>query len=560
MDRPAPLLACLACAALLGSAPELPAAAAPSQPVAPLHQRIDQLLAAGKADFARRSAGPADDAEFLRRAYLDLTGTVPTAAAARAFLSSTDPDKRRALVDRLLASPEHARHLAHVFDVLLMERRPDRQVPRAAWIEYLRSSFAANKPWDQLTRELLSADGSDAKTRPAAKFFLERGAEPHLLTRDVSRLFLGMNLQCAQCHDHPRVEDYRQEHYYGLFAFLSRTSLTAGGPSRQAVLSEKADGEVTFQSVFDPAKVTKTSLPRVPGGPALKDPDDPKLKGYLVSPPPVPARGGRLVAGGRAVPRYSRRALLAPQLARADYEPFRRNAANRLWASMMGRGLVHPLDMDHGANPASHPELLDLLARELAAHKFDVRWFLRELALSQAYQRSSVPPAGARVGDLPPYAVARLKPLSPEQLAWSLMQATGLTDSQRLALGKGATEANLYARLAGNAAPFVTAFGGPPGRAEGFDARVDQALFLANGPVVRSWLAPRPGNLTSRLAALKGDALAEELYLSVLTRRPDAEERQEVTDFLAARPADRNAALQDLAWALLASAEFRFNH
>jgi hypothetical protein len=204
--------------------------------------------------------------------------------------------------------------------------------------------------------------------------------------------------------------------------------------------------------------------------------------------------------------------------------------------------------------------LLDLLADDLAARKFDVRSFLRELALSEAYGRSSEVPAGREAKDLPLYAVARLKPLSPEQLAWALMQATGLTDATRQALGKGATEATLYARLAGNVTPFVNAFGAPAGTPERFDARVDQALFLANGPLVRSWLTPRAGNLTFRLGKLtSADAVAEELYLSVLTRLPDAEERKEVADFLAGRK-DRDAALQDLAWALLASAEFRFNH
>src|SRR5262249_36335369 len=258
--------------------------------------------------------------------------------------------------------------------------------------------------------------------------------------------------------------------------------------ARAAVLSEKADGEASFQSVFDPAKVTKTTPPRVPGGRAIADPTDAKLKGYVTAP-------GR---GVRGVPRYSRRALLGAEVARADYEPFRRNIANRLWALMMGRGLVHPLDMDHPANPASHPELLDLLAREIAEHKFDVKWFLRELALTEAYQRSSALPAGVEERDVPRYGVAKLKPLSPEQFAFGLMQATGLTDNMRQALGKGANEATLYARLSGNLTPFINAFGSAPGTAEGFDSRVDQALFLSNGALLRSWLAPRPGALTAR--------------------------------------------------------------
>jgi hypothetical protein len=517
----------------------------------PLHQRIDQAIAAGQPDFARRAAGPASDAEFLRRIYLDLTGVIPTTTQARDFLKDTSPGKRQTLIERLLASPEHARHLATWLDVMLMERLADKHVPRAQWLEYLRTSAAENKPWDALVREMLSSDGADSKTRPAAKFYLERQAEANVLTRDISRLMLGTNLQCCQCHDHPRIDDYKQLHYYGLFAFLNRSSVVVDQKLKMAVLSEKADGDVTFQSVFDPAKVTKHTGPRLPEGAPLKEPAVEKGKEYVVAP----------AKNARAVPKYSRRALLGPTLARADNEQFKRNIANRLWAMMMGRGLVHPLDLDHSANPPSHPELLKLLADDIGARKFDMRGFLRELALSQTYQRSSEQPSGGKEPEKASYAVALLKPLTPEQLAFSLLQATGLTDAERLALGKNANEAALYARLAGNAAPIVKAFAGPAGKPQEFDAQLDQALFLANGPTVRAWLTPRAGNLIDRLAKLTNtDALAEELYVSVFTRLPSAEERKEVADFLASRSKDRAVALQDMAWAILASAEFRFNH
>src|SRR5262249_38721213 len=135
---------------------------------APLHDRIDQPVAAGTPDFSKFAAPLASDEEFLRRVTLDLTGTIPTAAQARAFLADTATDKRVRLIDRLLASPEHARHLAHVFDVMLMERRAGRTPLAPAWHEYLRESFAANKLWDQLVREILAADGSDPKKRAAA--------------------------------------------------------------------------------------------------------------------------------------------------------------------------------------------------------------------------------------------------------------------------------------------------------------------------------------------------------------------------------------------------------
>jgi len=517
----------------------------------PLHQRIDRLIAAGVP--ASQLAGPATDTEFVRRIFLDLTGSIPTAAEVRAFLKEPSPGKRQQLIDRLLASSEHARYLAAVLDVWLMERRPAKAVSHPLWLDYLRESVAANKPWDQLVREVLAADGADPKQRHLARFYLDRDGEPNLLTKDVSRLLLGMNLQCCQCHDHPRVEEYKQEHYYGLFAFLSRGQLVRDLASKQMMLGEKADGEVTFQSVFDPAKTTKATGPRLPYGPVLKEPPVEKGKEYLVAPAP----------GKRAVPRYSRRALLGPELTRPAHVAFRRNVANRLWALLMGRGLVQPLDMDHPANPPSHPELLALLTDEMLAHKFDLRYLLRELALSQTYQRTSELPAGAAGLAAPDrYSVALLKPLSPEQMAWGLMQATGVTDAARLNLGgPKATEAALYGQLSRNVAPFLTTFANPPGTPPSFDATIDQALFLANGSLVRSWLAPARGNLTDRLlAASTAGALAEELYLSVFSRLPTAEELKETTDFLAGRQADRAKAVQELAWALLASAEFRFNH
>ncbi|MGL4554680.1 MAG: DUF1549 domain-containing protein [Gemmataceae bacterium] len=509
---------------------------------APLYSRIDALVEA-EPDFRAHDAGPADDAEFCRRVFLDLTGRLPPVDRTRAFLADRAAGKRPALIDALLASDEHARHLATHFDVTLMERRPDVQVPHAAWAEFLFTAFKANRPWDETAREVLSGDDDPAR-RHRAKFFLERAAEPHLVTRDISRLFLGTNLQCAQCHDHPLVEDYKQDDYYGLFAFVGRTSLLADGRKKRGTLSEKADGEASFQSVFDPKKVTKTSLPRVPGGVALMDPKaDPKSL-YVTAP-------AAAVAG---VPRYSRRQKLAGQVARADYGPFRRNLANRLWALLMGRGLVEPLDMDHSGNPPTHPEVLDAIADELLARRMDVRHVLRQIANTRAYQRSSVPKSDAK--DAPLYAAAPLKPLTPEQLALSVLEATGYAETQRRSLGARPAEAALHARLSPLVPTFVKVYGGEAGSAAGFDARIDQALFLANGPAVRSWLVDRPGSLLARLKGLKGDALADELYLSVLGRLPDAQERREVAAALARRP----GSLAEVAWGLIASTEFRFNH
>jgi hypothetical protein len=520
---------------------------------APLHQRIDQAMAAGQPNFEAKAAPLASDAEFLRRVTLDLTGALPSTLEIRAFLKDAAADKRTQVIDRLLASPDHIRHMENVFDVLLMERRPARLVTQAQWRDYLRTSVAANKPWDQMVSEVLSADGADPKLRAAAAFYLERGGEPHLITRDISRLFLGTNLQCAQCHDHPRVRHYKQDHYYGIYAFLNRSYLFTDKKTRQSIFAEKADGEVTYLSVFDPAKVTKSAGPRMPHRPLVKDPLLEKGKEYVVAP----------TKDIRGVPKYSRRAQLAGELTSAETAQFRRNITNRLWAMMMGRGLVHPVEWHHADNPASHPELLDQLADDLMARKYDMRALLRELALSKTYQRSSEMPAGMKDVAEDSFAVAHLKPLSAEQLAWALLEATGMTDAERVALGKNLTPPALDARLAAQARPIIATFAGPAGQPDNqtFQATINQALFVRNGSVVQAMLTARPGSLMDRLGKLKeADEVSEELYLSVLTRLPSAEERREVADLLKARPNDRAAVVKDLAWALLASAEFRFNH
>jgi hypothetical protein len=538
-----------------------------------LHERIDRAIEA-KADGTL--AAPATDSEFLRRVWLDLTGMVPTSNEARKFLDDPSPYKRERLIDALLGGPAFARRMQNVLDVMLMERRPSPSGLETAWQEFLRKSILQGKPYNQLAREILAADGLDPDLRPAARFLLDREAEPYLLTRDVGRLFLGRDMQCAQCHDHPLVDDYKQAHYYGLFAFVSRTSLFAD-PQRGNVLAEKGEGDVTFTSVFK-RKVTHQTGPRILDGPPVPEPSIPKGKEYAVPP----------ADKVRPVPTYSRRAQLAPALTSGTVPEFDRNIANRLWAIMMGRGLVQPLDFQHSDNPPSHPELLEDLAGSFAAMGYDIKGFLRELALSRAYQRSSEPPPGMSPSQQEPqhFAVAPLKPLSPEQLGWSVMQSLGIVaayrreaearldildpkihailqlDQKRRALREELIEIELHNRLTPSLAPFLSQFAGAAGQPEGgADSTVHQALFLSNGDPLQSWLAPTGANLTSRLAGLSDPgAVAEELYLSVLTRRPAEDERAEVVQYLTSRGAEKIPALRELIWSLLASAEFRFNH
>jgi hypothetical protein len=219
--------------------------------------------------------------------------------------------------------------------------------------------------------------------------------------------------------------------------------------------------------------------------------------------------------------------------------------ANRLWAHMFGRGLVHPLDYDHTDNPPSHPELLNLLSQELVRTRFDVKAYLREIARSQTYQRSSSVPAGKQSA-VDKLQVARIRPLSPEQLGLSLLEATG-----QKALEKSPETAS---------GPVIAQFVGLAGEPDGFQASMDQALYLRNGSLVRSWIAPKPGNLADRLGKLKGDdELVEELILTLYSRVPEESERKTIREFLASPGMSRSELIQELIWACLAAVEFRFN-
>lgn len=347
--------------------------------------RIDALVDAAQLVPA---AAPTSDAEFIRRVELDLLGRIPSATEVRAFVEDQTPEKRALLVDHLMGRPEFVRQLAQLLDVMLMERRADKQVPAAEWQAYLYASVRANKPFDQLAREILAAETEqtpEPSLRPAAKFYLDREAESNLLTRDVGRIFFGKDFQCNQCHDHPLIADYLQSDYYGLLACFQRTSLFTD-KEKKVWLAEKADGDPTYQSVFVPDDQPHAAVPHLPEGGKLAEPSFHKGEEYLVAP----------ADNTRHVPKHSRRAMLAQQATNGSNPAFARNIANRLWAHLLGRGLVEPVDLHHGDNPPSHPELLELLAREMVALKFDMKEFLRQVALSRTYQRSIDLPSDLR--------------------------------------------------------------------------------------------------------------------------------------------------------------------
>jgi len=366
---------------VLTSACGLLSAASPAAAQPTLHEQIDAAMAQVATGPV---APPVGDAEFLRRISLDLTGVPPTVDEAKAFLVDPNPAKRAAVVDRLIASPAFPRHLAEVFDVLLMERRGNTHIPQEEWHRYLFESFKANKPLNVLAREVLSADGATPALRSAARFYLDRGVEANLLTRDVGRIFFGRDMQCAQCHDHPIIDDYHQIDYQSLLACFTPGTLVSikEGDKQVAYYAELAGQDFQYESVF--IKGTKhLARPRLILSAAMPEPLFPAGEEYTTRP----------ADNVRPVPKFSRRQQLAAQATDGTYRPLNENFANRLWAHMMGRGLVQPVDLHHSDNPPLHPELMKQLGERLAAMNFDVRAFLKELALTQVYQRSLDQPA-----------------------------------------------------------------------------------------------------------------------------------------------------------------------
>jgi len=500
----------------------------------PLAPRIDRHIESkAKADHVPLSPA-ADEAEFLRRATLDFVGRIPTADAARKFLSDADPKKREKLIDQLLAAPEYATRMTDLFNVMLMERLGE----HPEWAKYLKACFEKNKHWDAMAREMLRADPKDA-ANIGASFFLAKRLENYGqnpvdysgLTRDVGRLFLGKNFQCCECHDHLFVEDYKQQHFQGLHTFFRNTYLV--NAAKLQVGENPLSGKTNFASVF--TKVMMSTGPALPGLMMLEVPAF--AKGMEFAEPPDKK------AGTPGVPKFSTLAGMSEKLPRADNPDFARNMANRLWFVLMGRGLVHPLDMHHSKNPGSHPELLDLLTKEFAARDFDIKWLLREIALSKAYQRSSL--VGKEAPEEKYFATALERRLSAEQLLLSMTTAAGGDAKSAEALRP----------------KFLKAFANQPREPEdGIEPSLKAALFILHDEAVLALVKPAAGNLVDRLAKTPDDQVAEELYLSILTRKPSAEEAATVANMLKKDPAKKAEAIGRLAWALFASMEFGVNH
>jgi hypothetical protein len=510
---------------------------------APRNNFVDELILKKLELLRLPPSGPASDAEFVRRAYLDTCGILPPVDEAMAFLADTDPKKRQKLIDRLLERPEFVDYWAYRWsDLLLVSSRKLPQQGMWAFYRKIRQSVGDNQPWDAFARDILTASGSTLSNGGGNYFVLHKDVSE--LAEATAITFLGMSVGCAKCHNHP-LEKWTQDEYWAYANLFSRVGLKNGDRS----------GEVLVQSRFD--------------GEALH-----LRKGVALSPTPL---------DGKALPvdaANDRRGYFADWLTAPDNPYFARAIVNRVWKNYMGRGLVEAEDDLRVSNPASNPELLDAIATDLIKNKFDLKHLMRIILNSTAYQRSSKPmPANA--ADDRFYSRYLLRRLPGEVILDAYSDVTGVPTSfnqLKSAAGDAATPILTYP--AGTRAVqlpdslvlsrFLEAFG----RADRVqtcscertaDASVTQALHLNNGQTLNDKLRDKNSIVGKQIATSMTDAaIIDQVFLLALTRKPTVEERKKFLDILADAAKDgaqsRREAIEDFVWAILTGREFLFNH
>ena len=484
----------------------------------------------------------ADDATFLRRVYLDSIGTLPTAAEARAFLADPRADKRALLIDRLLDRPEYADYWAMRWsDLLRVDRDAITPAGAVAVTRWLRKQFAANRPYDALVRDIVTARGSIADEGPAAIY--KAMTTPEDLSRSFSQLFLGIRIQCAQCHHHPS-DKWGQEDYYALAGFFTGIGHKTPPGGSEVIFAKK--------------------------GSELNHPRTKK---------PVPARAlGATPVDFASIP--DRRTVLARWMTAPDNPFFTRAIANRLWSHYFGRGLVEPLDDMRATNPAINEPLLDELAKHLRDHQYDLKAFTRTLLNSRLYQLGANPhqpgaqAMGLKPGSIPSLALraglddqnfshAQPRAIPAEVLLDAISQATGVPEKFN-----GWPAGYRAIQIWDNRMPsyFFRIFGRPVRASvceceRSNEPSIAQALHLMNSDEIANKLRSRQGT-ARRLANSKATSrdIIDELYLSTLSRFPNDAERTLMLRVFIEAGDDRQAAVEDVLWALLNTRSFVYNH
>ena len=462
-----------------------------------------------------------DDSTYLRRVYLDVIGTLPTAEEARRFLADKRANKRELLVDELLERPEFADYWALKWaDTLRVDRQILGQKRAYAYYRWIRESIAVNKPFDRFARELLTAEGPLEETGPAN--FYKVVTKPGETASTLSQVLLGVRIACAECHHHP-YDRWSQTDYFGMTAFFTPVSLR---PSPR--------GE-SIQVQGDPVtKHPRTGEAIQPYALATKMPDK--------------------------APPGDRRIVLAEWMTSPANPWFARNLANRVWAHMLGRGLVEPIDDVRDTNPPSNPELLDALAKHVVETKFDVKQLIRAIAKSRTYQLSSKPNVSNEKDEMN-YSRSLFRRLDAEVMLDMVSQTLGVPEK----FGGTPPGTRAIQLWDSKVTHYFLKLYGRPQRATACECErnhepsVSQVLHLLNSPEIHAKLTHERGNIARWVREKKSDTeLVDEIYLTFYSRLPDDGERKTSLRHLERNGSQRRQAAEDLAWTLMNTLEFVF--
>lgn len=492
-------------------------------PKVPENNYIDTLVNAKLMRLRIIPSPLCSDEVFLRRAYLDICGLLPTREEYERFMSSTDPRKREALVDELLGRKEFVEMWVMKWAELL-QIRTSQQVSYKAMLLYynwLQDKIARNVPMDEMVQELLSCKGGTFRN-PATNYY-QQERDILKIAENVAQVFMGMRIQCAQCHNHP-FDRWTMDDYYGFAAFFSQIGRKAGDDPRETIVFNSGSGEVRH------LVGNRVMKPKFLGG------ETPDVTGK------------------------DRREVLAKWLASPDNPYFATNLANMVWAHFFGRGIVEPVDDVRVSNPPSNPELLAELGKRFTEYKYDFKKLVRDICTSRTYQLSTETNA-TNAEDLTNFSHAYVRRIRAEVLLDCITQVTETKNKFRgLPLGARAVQ------IADGAAStyFLTTFGRATRETVcscevKMEPTLSQSLHLLNGDTVNRKV--QEGNVVGRMLTSKKmpSEIIEELYIRTLTRKPTNEELIRLSA-LVAEQADQKQALEDVFWALLNSREFMFNH
>jgi hypothetical protein len=495
----------------------------------PQYNFIDPLV---DAKLERLNIVPSplcNDEEYLRRVYLDVIGTLPTPADVRDFLADGRAERRQRVVESLLRRPEYAEYWALRWsDLLRVDRRTLGFKQTYDYYSWIRDSFAENKPYDKFVRELVCAEG--LLTESPAGLLYKTDADPGKIGSTISQVFLGVRIACAQCHHHP-YDRWSQTDYYGMQAFFT-----------QVAFKPTARGEL-----LAPLSTRPTRHPRT---------------------------GEEVFAHvlGAQAPSHSpsgdRRFLLADWMTSRDNPWLARCLVNRMWAHFLGRGIVEPVDDFRSTNPPSNPELLDALARSFVEHQHNLHWLIRTITASRTYQLSSEPNA-TNERDEQNDSRALLRRLDAEVLLDAICQTTGVGEKFN-GIPRGGRAIELW----DNESPhyFLKLFGRPVRVTaceceRSIEPSVSQVLHVLNSPEIHGKLSAAGGQIAKLVHRFQDDTvLVSEIYLTFYGRYPSDDERRAAVDYLKTTDdgknlgSNRRKAAEDLAWSLMNTVEFLFNH